>query len=127
MRRSPPNHFLIHTFAHLAAVFAILAVAVLMGVIGKTHGPQVGGMLAQTSGGTWVNLSATTTESPAVLTEVFFSAQPGPLARCDTGSPLTPVFFLVTKADGGDFLVSSDTGMNNAQIAWGEYPLPNGR
>lgn len=127
MRRSIRHHYLIHTFAHLAAVFAIFAVAVLMGVIGKTHGMQVGGMLAQTSGGAWADLSATTTGSPAVLTEVFFSAQPGPLARCDTGSPLTPVFFLVTKADGGDFLVSSDTGMNNAQIAWGEYPLPNGR
>jgi hypothetical protein len=63
----------------------------------------------------------------ASLVGVSFSAQPGPSATCGaTGSPLTPVFLVVTKATGGEFLVSSNTGMNNAHFGWGEYYFPNG-
>ncbi len=60
--------------------------------------------------------------------EVTFSAQPGPIASCmETGTPLTPVFLLVTNISGGHFVISSNTGMSNAHLEWGEYPLPNGK
>ncbi len=127
MQQRSHRHFLSHTLEHLVAVFAVLAIAVGMGLVGKSLGTPSGGMLAQTSGETWVNLTATTTNASALPIEVSFSAQPGPEARCDTGSPLTPVFFLVTKAAGGEFVISSDTGMNNARLDWGEYFFPNGK
>lgn len=60
--------------------------------------------------------------------EISFSAQPGPIASCiETGQPMTPVFLLVTNTNGGHFLISSNTGMTNAHLDWGEYPLPNGK
>lgn len=61
------------------------------------------------------------------LIEITFSVQPGPIASCvETGHPMTPVFLLVTNTSGGQFLISSNTGMTNAHLDWGEYPLPNG-
>ena len=60
------------------------------------------------------------------LIETAFSAQPGLTSSCSTGVALTPVLLLVTKTGSGYFLLSSDTGMANAQMELGEYPLPNG-
>src|SRR3989338_1500316 len=71
--------------------------------------------------------TASTNTSATSLTEVSFSTQPGPFASCQTGSPLTPVFFLATKLEGGSFRVSSDSGMNNAYLEWGEHYLSNGK
>ncbi len=71
-------------------------------------------------------IPVTTTATTPPPTEVFFSVQPAPKVLCDTGKPLTPVFLAVTKPLGGEFLITSDTGMSNAPLSWGEYPLPNG-
>jgi hypothetical protein len=60
------------------------------------------------------------------LGEVGFSVTVSPAVSCDGDHPLTSVFFLVTKTEGGDFILNSDSGIANAQMEWGEYPLPNG-
>ncbi len=61
------------------------------------------------------------------LVSVAFSVQPGPVATCSaTAAPLTPVFFVVTRPAGGEFIVSSDTGVRNAHFVWGEHYFPNG-
>ena len=126
-QKYPDRHFLFHTGQHFFGAFAVLAIAVAVGFATGNVSPSGSDMLAQT-GGTSIPPDLTlginsATGSASGMTppqtspippatslpiEVMFSAQPGPITYCETGRPLTPVFLLVTKSEGGNFILSSD-------------------
>ena len=65
--------------------------------------------------------------NPPTLVSVSFAVQPAPTVQCSpSGVPLTPVFLAVTKEFGGDFVISSNSGMSNAPYLWGEHYFANG-
>ena len=134
----PPSHFLSHTALHLLGVFVVLLLATIVGIFfPKDQLAQMG--LAQTISTTKEGDSSGVTDSTNVVTakegesltsalpEVMFFATVSTKVECEkTGAPQTSVFLLVSHAGGGGFILTSDTGMNGAQMEWGEYPLQNG-
>jgi hypothetical protein len=117
------RHIVSHTLEHVFLFLAVFSTAIALSFVGESFGVRDVHVMADASGSSLAIATPSVASDPV---EVTFSVQPGPATRCETGSPVTPVFFLVTKANAGSFVVSSDSGMNNARFDWGEFPLPNG-
>jgi|GEM_PF-1898594 len=77
---------------------------------------------------TTTETTITTTTTSLALESVSFAAQPAPTPNCQlAANPLTPVFLALTKPFGGNFLITSNSGMTNAPFEWGEHYFANGR
>jgi hypothetical protein len=129
-KQKKERHFLSHTIEHLLGVFVIVVGAATIGYFASAETASVTNLIAPPPLSTETLISASTGTTDSALTTgtpVSFSATPAPETDCSGSQPMTRVFLAVSTALGGSFEVTSDTGMSNARLEWGEYPLPNGK
>ncbi len=121
-KKFPERHFVSHIATHVVGAFIVFGIAVAAAYL-------TNGAFAQTLSTPIVGNVSPTPSTQIIVEEtapVSFAVTPAPETDCSGVQPMTRVLFAISPLSGGTFAVTSNSGVSDMKLSWGEHPLPNG-